>query len=131
MRISRVLELTGISNDVSEKMIGTLSGGQFQRLLVGFALLGDPSVLMLDEPTAGIDMPGQKQLNELVLHLQAMRGLTVLFISHELSIVYQYATEVLCLGRERACFGPPRKILTPDLLRQMYGMPVDYHVHEH
>jgi zinc transport system ATP-binding protein len=80
-------------------MIGTLSGGQFQRLLVDFALLGNPSVLMLDEPTAGIEEPGQKQLNELVRHLQEERGLTVLFISHELSVVYQYA-EVLCLGPE-------------------------------
>lgn len=129
--IARILDLVGISREVSKCMIGTLSGGQFQRLLVGFALLGNPSVLMLDEPTAGIDEPGQKQLNELVRHLQAERGITVLFISHELSVVYQYATEVLCLGRKRACFGPPRKILTPELLLEIYGTPVDYHVHDH
>jgi ABC-type Mn2+/Zn2+ transport system ATPase subunit len=85
---------------------------------------------MLDEPTAGVDEPGQKQLNDLVNHLRDERGLTVLFISHELSVVYHYATNVLCLGRGRACFGPPRKILTPDLLCEIYGTPVDYHVHE-
>jgi len=129
--IPRLLDLVGISREVSKSMIGTLSGGQFQRLLVGFALLGDPSVLMLDEPTAGIDEPGQKHLNELVHHLQKERGLTVLFISHELSVVYQYATEVLCLGRERTCFGTPRKILTPELLLEIYGAPLDYHVHDH
>jgi zinc transport system ATP-binding protein len=129
-RVAGILDLVGISREAAKCMIGTLSGGQFQRLLVAFALLGDPSVLMLDEPTAGIDEPGQKQLNELVRRLQEERGMTVLFISHELSVVYQYATEVLCLGRKRACFGQPRKILTPELLREIYGTPVDYHVHD-
>ncbi len=129
--ILRVLDLVGISHAFSRNMIGAFSGGQFQRLLLGFALLGQPNVLMLDEPTAGIDEPGQRQMNEVVRHLQADQGLTVLFISHELSVVYQYATQVLCLGRKRACFGPPRTILTPELLEEVYGTRVDYHVHEH
>jgi zinc transport system ATP-binding protein len=128
--ITRVLDLVGISMEVSKSAIGTLSGGQFQRLLVAFALLGNPSVLLLDEPTAGIDEPGQRRLNELIHRLQEERSLTVLFISHELTVVYQYATNVLCLGRKRVCFGPPRKILTPDLLYEIYGAPVDYHVHD-
>ena len=127
--ISRVLDLVGISRNVSERTIGTLSGGQFQRLLVAFALLGNPSVLLLDEPTAGIDEPGQQRLNELIHRLQEEQSLTVLFISHELTVVYRYATNVLCLGRKRVCFGPPRTILTPDLLTEIYGTPVDYHVH--
>jgi zinc transport system ATP-binding protein len=55
----------------------------------------------------------------------------VLFISHELTVVYRYATTVLCLSRARACIGPPRTILTPDVLHEMYGTPVDYHVHDH
>jgi zinc transport system ATP-binding protein len=57
------------------------------------------------------------------------RNLTVLFISHELTVVYEYATNVLCVGRKRTCFGPPRKILTPELLADIYGTPVGYHVH--
>lgn len=128
--IASMLEMVGISKQTSKGSIGSLSGGQFQRLLVAFALLGNPSVLLLDEPTAGVDEPGQKQLNELVRRLQKERGLTVLFISHELSVVYQYATNVLCLGRKHCCFGPPRQILTPGLLSEIYGTPVDYHVHD-
>jgi zinc transport system ATP-binding protein len=129
--ISRMLELVGISKEAGESSIGILSGGQFQRLLVAFALLGNPSVLLLDEPTAGVDGPGQKLLNELVRRLQEEQGLSVLFISHELSVVYRYATNVLCLGNRHACFGPPRKVLTPDLLSEIYGSTVDYHVHDH
>lgn len=122
--ISRVLDMVGLSMEVGESVIGTLSGGQFQRLLVAFAMLGDPSVLLLDEPTAGIDEPGQKRLNELTYGLQEKQNLTVLFISHELSVVCQYATHVLCLGHKRVYLGPPRKILTPDLLHEIYGTPL-------
>jgi zinc transport system ATP-binding protein len=129
--ILRTLELVGIGAEVAQSPIGTFSGGQFQRLLVAFALLGNPSVLLLDEPTAGVDEPGQRLLNDLVHRLREQQGLTVLLISHELSIVYRYATHVLCLGHGLSCFGTPRSILTPDLLQDIYGAPVGYHVHGH
>jgi len=129
--VSRALTLVGISPDVANQPIGVLSGGQFQRLLLAFALVGDPNVLLLDEPTAGVDEPGQEQINELVSDLQRDQALTVLFISHELTVVNRYATNVLCLSRDAGCFGPPRTILTPDLLRDMYGTDVHYHVHDH
>jgi len=129
--ISRALSLVGVSQEVAGQPIGTLSGGQFQRLLVAFALVGNPNVILLDEPTAGVDEPGQERLNELVRRLQQEQGLTVLFISHELTVVYRYASNVLCLSREHACIGPPRTILTPELLHEIYGTAVDYHVHEH
>src|SRR5438093_6311534 len=125
------LDLVGVPGSVAEQPIGTLSGGQSQRLLIAFALVGNPNVLLLDEPTAGIDEPGQERMNELVHRLQRDQGLTVLFISHELTVVYRYATIVLCLSRERVSIGPPRTILTPELLQEMYGTPMDYHVHEH
>jgi zinc transport system ATP-binding protein len=127
---SRALALVGMSTGIAQQSIGTMSGGQFQRLLVAFALVGDPNVLLLDEPTAGMDEPGQERLHELVRRLQHDQGLSILFISHELSVVYQYATEVLCLSRQHAYIGPPRTILTPDLLAEVYGAPLDYHVHE-
>ena len=127
--ISHVLNLVGVPLEIAQQPIGTMSGGQFQRLLVAFALVGDPNVLLLDEPTAGIDEPGQERLNELVHRLQVDQGLTVLFISHELSVVYRYATNVLCLSGVLACLGPPRTILTPGLLEQIYGTLVKYHVH--
>lgn len=128
--VSQALDLVGVPQAAAEQPIGTLSGGQFQRLLVAFALVGDPNVLLLDEPTAGVDEPGQERLNELVRRLQHEQGLTVLFISHDLSVVYRYATDVLCLSRDRACIGPPRTVLTPDLLHEMYGAPVSYHIHD-
>lgn len=129
--ISDFLSLVGLPLEVARQPIGAMSGGQFQRLLIAFALVGGPTVLLLDEPMAGIDEPGQERLNELVQRLQRNQGLTVLFISHELSVVYEYATNVLCLSRAQAYFGPPQTILTPDRLREIYGTEINYHVHDH
>jgi len=128
--IPGALALVGVSQEVARRPIGIISGGQFQRLLVAFALVGNPDVILLDEPTAGIDQPGQERLNELVRRLQQEQGLTVLLISHELTVVYRYAADVLCLSRETTCIGPPKTILTPELLRKVYGTEVEYHIHE-
>ena len=127
--IANALGLVGLKVESVGKPIGALSGGQFQRLLVAAALIGHPTALLLDEPTAGVDEPGQDTLNETTERLRKERGLTILFISHDLSVVYQHATNVLCLSRGHTCFGSPRSILTPELLAELYGAPVAYHVH--
>jgi zinc transport system ATP-binding protein len=131
VEIAQALALVGMTRAVAEQPIGTLSTGQFQRILVAMALVSAPNVLLLDEPTAGLDEPGQEQLNALVHRLQQEQNLTVLFISHELNVISQYATNVLCLGRSHVCLGPPTHVLTPDVLREMYGTSTDYHVHGH
>ena len=130
--IADVLNRVGLTMDAAGLSIAALSGGQFQRLLVAFALAGDPTVLLLDEPTVGVDEPGQERLNALVSRLQQEQRLAILIVSHDLSVVYRYATAVLCLSPFHACvFGRPREILTTDLLREMYGSPHAFHVHEH
>jgi len=113
--------------------IGVLSGGQFQKALITFALLGDPNVLLVDEPTASLDELAQEHIYELLEKLRLERNLTVLLVSHDLSVVYQFATKVLCLSKGRPCFGSPRDILTPDNLAAVYSaVPKFYqHVHHH
>jgi zinc transport system ATP-binding protein len=128
--ITNALGLVGLKMESVGKPIGALSGGQFQRLLVAAALIGHPTVLLLDEPTAGVDEPGQDTLNATLERLRKERGMTILFISHDLSVVYQHATNVLCLSRGRTCFGVPERVLTPKLLAELYGAPVAYHVHD-
>lgn len=125
-----MLELVGLRSEAADKPVGALSGGQFQRLLVAAALIGRPTVLMLDEPTAGVDEPGQESLNHTIERLRCERGLTVVFISHELNVVFQYATNVLCLSRSHSCFGVPRTILEPQLLRELFGTGIGYHIHD-
>lgn len=125
----RALELVHLPTAAAARPIGSLSGGQFQRLLLALALLGRPTVLLFDEPTAGVDEPGEEQLYEMIQRVQEARGLTLLLISHELSVVFRHATDVLCLSRDRPCFGPPQEVLTPATIEQLYGAPLRYHRH--
>jgi zinc transport system ATP-binding protein len=128
--VQRSLELVGLPAGIVDEPIGAFSGGQFQRLLLACALAGRPSVLLFDEPTAGVDEPGEERLYEMIHRIQEAEGLTLLLISHELSIVYRYAENVLCLGREQPCFGPPKEILTPATIEQVYGTAPKYHHHD-
>jgi len=124
-----VLQSAGLDEAALARPIGAFSGGQFQRLLIAFALLGTPNVLLLDEPAAGMDQPGQVQLEETLHRLQQAQGMTLLLVSHELNLIYRYADQVLCLGRDHSCIGPPRTVLTPEALADIYGEPLRFHVH--
>ena len=130
--VRRALDLVNLPSDVAGRPIGTLSGGQFQRLLLAFALMGRPTVLLFDEPTAGVDEPGEEGLYAMIQRLQQAERLTLLLISHELAIVYQHADMVLCLsGNHRpAFFGAPETMLTPDRLREAYRAPLKFHAHD-
>ncbi len=129
--IHRALDAVGLTPAIAGRPIGTLSGGQFQRLLVAFALMGRPSVLLFDEPTAGVDQPGEESIYALFRQLQREQGFTLLLISHELNLVYRYADKVLCLSHPMTCFGPPLEVLTTERLQAMYGAQVKFHDHEH
>ena len=110
---------------------GALSGGQFQKVLIAFALLGRPNVLLVDEPTASLDELTEERVYELLYSLQKDKGLTVLLVSHDLSVVYRYANMVLCLGKGSPCMGPPREVLTPAMLEELYAAPAHYYQHTH
>lgn len=80
--------------------LGSLSGGEMQRILMAYALLGDPNVLLLDEPTAGVDISGEKTFYSLFANLKKDKDLTILFISHDKAVVEKYADKVIRLGWE-------------------------------
>ncbi len=124
------LHRVDLSTEVLGNPIGRMSGGQFQRLLVAFALIGNPNVLLLDEPAAGVDAPGQEALNEALRQLREERAVTTLLISHDLSVVNRYASTVLCLARQRARVGAPEAVLTPERLAEIYGTPISFHLHD-
>lgn len=123
----------GLTDELLRTSIGVLSGGQFQKVLIAFALLGKPNVLLFDEPTAGIDELTEENIYELLHALQRERGMTVLLVSHDLSVVYRYANMVLCLSKGKTCTGPPKEVLTPAMLQELYASPAQYyqHAHEH
>jgi zinc transport system ATP-binding protein len=108
--------------------LGDLSGGELQRVLIAYALLNDPNILLFDEPTAGVDVAGEETVYGLIHKLQKDEDLTIIFISHELEVVNQYADTVLCLNKENICFGPP-SVVNKEALEKMYGE--DAHLYKH
>jgi zinc transport system ATP-binding protein len=129
--VESVAETVGLSAEVLNSSVGIISGGQFQKALIAFALLGDPNVLLFDEPTASLDELAEERVYELVGRLRQERGLTVILVSHDLSIVYQSANQVLCLSKDRPCLGPPKEVLTPEMLESLYSAPPKYYRHQH
>jgi len=119
----------GLTPDLMKAGIGVISGGQFQKVLIAYALLGEPNVLLFDEPTASLDEMEEERIYELLEHLQNKQKLTILVVSHDLSVVFRSANMVLCLSKGRPCFGPPREILTPERLEATYSMPHKYYQH--
>ena len=109
--------------------LGEISVGQRQRILIAWSLLGKPEVLLFDEPTADIDIRGQESIYQLLHHLQDKYNLTVILISHDLNIVYKYAELVLCLNRQKICFGPPQDVLSPDQMQKLYGGEHSFYHH--
>jgi zinc transport system ATP-binding protein len=126
-----ILDSVGFREDFLWRKIGDLSSGQFQRILIAWGLVGNPQVLLFDEPTAGIDMSGEETIYNFLAKLQKDTDLTVLLVTHDLSVVYKFSTEVICLNRHPICYGSPREVLTPDSLQKLYGGEVKYYQHRH
>ncbi|HYX29748.1 MAG TPA: metal ABC transporter ATP-binding protein [Pyrinomonadaceae bacterium] len=130
-QIDDVAGRVGLTKQVMKTPVGHLSGGQFQRGLIGYSLLGDPNVLLMDEPTASVDEPGEEHIYELINRLQTEQKLASIMVSHDLSFVFRYATNVLCLNRQQVCFGSPREALSNDVLTKLYGESVGFYDHHH
>ena len=125
------LAAVGLGGEFRHKSIGTLSSGQFQRVLIAWALAGNPEVLLFDEPTTGVDMGGEETIYALLARLHKERGLTMLIVTHDVSVVYALSTNVLCMNHVKVCYGPPHSVLTPESLRQLYHADVKFYRHEH
>ncbi len=128
--VFEALDLVHLPRARAASPLATLSGGELQRAMIAFALIGSPNVLLFDEPTASIDLPGEEQIYETLHHLQDRTRLTLILISHDLNLVYRYADRVVCLNRALFCFGTPQETLTPQVLDKLYGASIP-HLHHH
>ena len=115
------------AQDLSRRRIGTLSGGQLQRVLLARALVGQPEILILDEPTANIDQRLESDIFDLLAVLN--ERLTILVVSHDIAFISSYVGRVACLNRTLICHRTDA--VTGDLIQELYGEPVRYVAHRH
>jgi zinc transport system ATP-binding protein len=113
-----------------------ISGGERQRVLLARALLRHPDILVLDEPSAGVDVVGLGQLYRLIARLRDIRGFGVLLVSHDLHIVMAASDTVVCLNRHVCCSGRPESIRQhPEYLAlfgaEVPGLAIYHHDHDH
>lgn len=122
--VHRAMHRCGVE-DFAFRSIGTLSGGERQRARIARALAQEPSCLVLDEPTAALDIRYEMAIFELLSELAGRDGVTVLLVTHHLNLAARYASSMLLLHQGRRVLGgAPDEVLRADVLEGVYGWPV-------
>lgn len=118
--IASVLQQVGMSGKAKAQVV-SLSGGQLQRTLLARALLSDPEILVLDEPTQGLDQHGISDFYELISELRRRIGCAVLMVSHDLHVVMRASDRVICLNGHICCQGHPTDVSGSPEYRALFG----------
>ena len=121
--VAEILDRLGIG-DLGHRHIRELSGGQQQRVFIARALLGNPQVLFMDEPTSGVDVKTRHEVLHLLGHLHG-EGLAIVLSTHDLNGIAAHLPSLLCLNVRIAGRGTPHEVLTPSILETVYGAPMD------
>ena len=130
------LERTGVAGLERRPMAG-LSGGQMQRVMLARALLAEPQLLILDEPTQGLDQPGTAAFYRLIEELRRDTGCAVLMVSHDLHVVMSASDRVICLNGHICCEGTPTVVRAAPEYRALFGLGTGgalalyQHLHDH
>ncbi len=122
--VDRALDLVG-ARELARRPLAETSGGEQQRLLLAQALIGQPRLLLLDEPLMNLDPPRQEAVVALVKSLQLELGITVLFSAHELNPLLGVLDRVLYLGRGQAALGAVDEVITESVLSRLYGAEIE------
>ena len=123
--------------DLGARQMARLSGGQFQRVLLARALLVRPQILILDEPTQGLDQPGEAAFYRLIEEVRRETGAAVLMVSHDLHVVMAASDRVICLNHHICCEGSPRVVSNAPEYQALFGLGTQgalalyQHAHDH
>lgn len=128
--VTNALEQVGLL-DQRQKLITQLSGGQQQRVFIAKALVAKPELLILDEPTVGIDNLSQDEFYALLSELNHRSGLTLIMISHDIDVVANEINKLACINEKLIYYGKPQAFLTEDYMAQLYGKSRKLILHGH
>ena len=133
--INQALEKTGVASLLNQQ-VRDLSGGETQRVMLARTLLGKPDLLVLDEPTAGVDVTGEVQMYDLIAQIRDETGCAILMVSHDLHLVMSKTDQVLCLNQHLCCSGKPESVSQHPEYLALFGdktesIAVYTHHHDH
>ncbi len=129
LAVDKALEVSGMS-EYRNRLMGPLSGGERQKAFIARALAGEPEVIILDEPSAGVDVASQGRIYSFLDELNE-KGITIIFISHDLDVVANEAKSILCLNKTSTCFGSPQEAMSEEKMEKLYGRKVKFFSHDH
>lgn len=131
-QVLHAIEQVGMT-DFAHQNIGNLSGGQQQRVFIARALVSEPDLLILDEPTVGIDFKNVERFYELLHKLNTEQNITLLLVTHDTGAMTDYATNIVCLNQTTHFHGRSEEYtaLSTEDLSRIYGHPVQVIVHDH
>jgi len=133
--LMQALQETGVTELVNQQ-VKDLSGGETQRVMLARALLSKPDLLVLDEPTAGVDVTGEVQMYDLIARIRDETGCAILMVSHDLHLVMSKTDQVLCLNHHMCCSGKPESVSQHPEYLALFGdknesIAVYTHHHDH
>jgi zinc transport system ATP-binding protein len=115
------IKSVGLEKDILRQSLRSLSGGELQRILIAWAIVDNPTVLLFDEPTSGVDIGAEEPIYENVNHLKREAGITILLISHNMHVVMHYSDYVLALNKGVLFFGDTKSLTHSQLLSIIFG----------
>ena len=128
--VQKAIHITGLER-VKNTLLEKLSGGQRQRTLIARALAGEPKVLVLDEPSTGVDIKSQETFFSFLKNLNKKLGITILLISHDLDVITNEADYVICVNKQLICNTPVKEFVKGDYMKKLYGENVKLVKHKH
>lgn len=117
--------------DHRKRLLRDLSGGQQQRVFIARALAPKPELLILDEPTVGVDVESQAKFYQLLRDLNQNLKLTLVLVSHDIDVVAHEVNEIACINCKLICHGNPKQVLKRDFMDKLYGKDLRFVVHGH
>jgi zinc transport system ATP-binding protein len=128
-KVEQTLKLFGIL-DLKDRRIGQLSGGQAQRVFLAKAMVAEPKLLLLDEPTSGVDTTSKTEFYSMLERLNQEKGITVILSSHDVGVITKIANRVLCINRAQFFCGENADFRASAELHKVYGHPVEIMDHD-